>query len=119
MTIEKYIEKLSKSIRECRRKNRKIDAGTLLKLRFAIAYTEGDKAIDELRDKRIAKEITAKYSIDDQIAIMFNSASKPTKYAEYQEFRCACKVKVDAEMATLKSNLIEYLNEPMEVDDEY
>lgn len=49
------------------------------------------------REQMIAKVISAKYSIDDQIAIIRQKDSKPDEYAAFYEFAEAVKAAVTEE----------------------
>lgn len=51
------------------------------------------------RDEMIAKVINAKYSIDDQIAIIRQRDNKPEEYAEFYAFAEQVKADVTAEYA--------------------
>lgn len=105
MSIRDHIIKLTKAYRESGR----TDANTRKALQFARAYLKGEEALDKLRGRLIDKEIGTRYDHGAQIAILFNKETAPTEFAEYQSFRAACKAKVDADLATMKANLLSAL----------
>lgn len=53
------------------------------------------------REQMIAKVIGARYSIDDQIAILRQKDTKPEEWAEFNTFAEEVKKKVTAEYAAL------------------
>ena len=53
------------------------------------------------REQMIAKVINARYSVDDQIAIMRQKDTKPEEYQEFFDFAEQVKKDVTAEYAAL------------------
>ena len=103
MIIQKYIYNLRKAMRES---TDATERETLnIKMRYAIAYRQGGDALKVFRDGFIEREIAKKYTIGAEIALTNDRESKPEEYAAYQEYRIACKAKVDAKLAELKEEL--------------
>lgn len=115
MTINEYIHKLMREIPNDPEASMTIQA----KLSFARAYARGDGGLKQYRGRLISAEIAKKYSIDAQIAVMYNRDIEPEQYEEYQAYRAECKAIVDAKMALrkeeLESALAEEKNAPKEM----
>lgn len=58
------------------------------------------------RDEMIAKVINARYSIDDQIALIRQKDTKPEEYEEFYKFAEKVKADVTAEYAEYESEEI-------------
>lgn len=61
------------------------------------------KILEKLRSREIAARICAKYTRDDQIALLMDEDEKPGEWNAYQAFRACVKAEVDAEIAALKT----------------
>ena len=61
------------------------------------------------REQMIAKVINARYSVDDQIAILRQKDTKPEEYQEFFDFAEQVKKDVTAEYAALGTGLIHLL----------
>lgn len=101
MTIGKYISTLAKPMREC--KDIAERNALQIKLDYARAYAKGTLAT--FRDRAIEREIGKTYTVGAQIATLYNRDVHPDEYEAYQRYRAECKSKVDADMATLATEL--------------
>ena len=109
MTINQYIENLRSTLpsRPSRQDWNKVEP----MLSYARAIAKGEDALKAYRSKLIAKEINTEVNRDTQIAIMFNRDIEPEEYQKYQDFRAACKAKVDDYLANLQATLDKILKE--------
>lgn len=103
MPIHIYICKLRKQMRESTNATER--EALNLKMRYAIAYRQGEDALKVFRDRAIEREIGKKFTEGAQIAILYNRETNPDEYVTYQSYRAACKAKVDAYIATLSAEL--------------
>lgn len=113
MTIKEYIIDL-------RRKQHKPEYASeseaiRIKLRYAVAYSGGVKALDKYRDKLIASKINAVVDRDAQLAILFNKDKHPDEYEAYQKLRVDKKAEADSDMAAMKAELEIALSQSEEV----
>lgn len=70
------------------------------KAKYLIAKKNGK--LDKFRSDEIARRISAKYSFNDQIAILMDKDKKPDEWNAYQAFRAKVKAEVDKEFAELE-----------------
>lgn len=70
------------------------------KAKYLIAKKNGK--LEKLRSDEIARRIIAKYSYNDQFAILMDKDTKPSQWIAYQEFRANIKEEVDREFAELE-----------------
>ena len=61
--------------------------------------------IEEQYKMEVVRRINEVYSIDDQLAILFNKDTKPNDYADYQLFRQSTKAGVGKELNYVKKEL--------------
>lgn len=71
------------------------------KAKYLIAKKNGK--LEKLRSDEIARRISAKYSFNDQIAILMDKDTKPAEWNAYQDFRAKVKDDVDREFAEFES----------------
>lgn len=107
MTINAYIYKLVKQMRECEDITER--NALRVKLDYARAYKNGTLA--NFRDRAIEREIGKTYSEGAQIAILFNRDNHPDEYEAYQTFRTECKATVDENIARLNAELLASIEE--------
>ena len=74
------------------------------KSKYLIAKKNGK--LEKLRSDEISRRISAKYSLNDQIAILMDKDTKPKKWNDYQAFRARVKADVDTEFAEIEATLI-------------
>ena len=74
------------------------------KEKYLIAKKNGK--IEKLRSDEIARRISAKYSMNDQISVLMDKDTKPSEWYSYQEFRAKVKADVDIELAKLEETAI-------------
>ena len=55
-------------------------------------------AFNKLYENLIVKKIRAKYTINEELAILRQRDTKPTEFAEYNDYVEACKAAVKAEL---------------------
>ena len=68
-------------------------------LRLALKNKEKDPAsFDELYENMIIRKIRAKYTINQELAILRQRDSKPAEFAEYNAFVERCKNEAKAEL---------------------
>ena len=108
MTIKRYIYNLSKAMRETSDATEKEALG--IKMRYAVAYNQGEAALNSFRDRYIEAEMKKKYTLGAEIALTNDKDIKPNEYAAYQAYRVACKTKVDADIAMLEAEISAALN---------
>lgn len=65
------------------------------KAKYLIAKKNGK--LEKLRSDEIARRICAKYSYNDQFAVVMDKDTKPSEWVAYQEFRAKVKADVDKE----------------------
>lgn len=70
------------------------------KAKYLIAKKNGK--LEKLRSDEISRRISAKYSFNDQIAIIMDKDTKPSEWLAYQEFRASVKAEVDKEFAEIE-----------------
>lgn len=73
------------------------------KVKFELAKKNGK--IDKLRSDEISRRISAKYSFNDQMAIVMDNLMgvKLDEWNAYQDFRAKVKADVDKEFAELEN----------------
>lgn len=65
------------------------------KEKYLLAKKNGK--LDKLRSDEIARRISARYSLNDQIAVLMDKDIKPDEWSAYQAFRTKVKSEVDNE----------------------
>ena len=65
------------------------------KEKYLLAKKNGK--IEKLRSDEIARRICARYSFNDQIAVLMDKDIKPAEWNAYQDFRAKVKLDVDKE----------------------
>lgn len=70
------------------------------KAKYLIAKKNGK--LEKFRSDEIARRISAKYSYNDQFAVLMDKDTKPSEWIAYQEFRAKVKAEVDREFAELE-----------------
>ncbi len=70
--------------------------------KYLIAKKNGK--LEKLRSDEISRRISAKYSLNDQIAVLMDKDTKPSEWIAYQDFRAKVKEEVDKEFAEFESN---------------
>ena len=65
------------------------------KAKYLIAKKNGK--LEKLRSDEIARRISARYSLNDQIAVLMDKDVKPNEWNVYQAFRANVKAEVDRE----------------------
>lgn len=58
--------------------------------------------LDKFRSDEISRRISAKYSFNDQIAILMDKDVKPDEWNAYQEFRAKVKADIDGEISAFE-----------------
>ena len=101
MTVREFIKENALKNFNAEEQDRDLD----LLIRYARAYANGEEGLKQYRGRLISAEIAKKYSIDAQIAIMYNRDIEHEQYEEYQAYRAECKAIVDAKMALRKEEL--------------
>ena len=72
------------------------------KAKYLLAKKNGK--LEKLRSDEIARRISAKYSFNDQIAVLMDKDIKPDEWSAYQDFRAKVKDDVDKEFAEFEVN---------------
>ena len=70
------------------------------KAKYELAKKNGK--LEKFRSDEIARRISAKYSYNDQFAVLMDKDTKPSEWIAYQEFRAKIKEEVDREFAELE-----------------
>lgn len=70
-------------------------------LKLALKNKEVDsKSFDELYESLIIRKIRAKYTVNQELAILRQRDAKPVEFAEYNAYVERCKAEVKAELKT-------------------
>ena len=70
-------------------------------LKLALKNKEVDaKSFEELYEAMIIRKIRAKYTVNQELAVLRQRDSKPSEFAEYNAYVEQCKAEVKAELGS-------------------